>query len=253
MVDAHVQTFTLELKEFLKGDPTVDQIHQFVSGQSVLTCSQQFSIFKSLAKPDGQGVSNEIQKDTLFGIHPSFAALCGGWKSFAKRDLKINLEATKNGWRLNGYLNPDKSNYIRGDIQRIIHAQPCAMCGSVHKIQTDHKNGRKDDKRVWNKDTQLLSDFQPLCQHDNLRKKNICERCIKTGLRPDARKITLLRKCPFGWSEGGEKYDTKYGCKGCIWYDVLDFLGKYEYALSQSKPCTLSFPSINTITLFPVQ
>ena len=252
MIDAQTKTFTTELNEFLKNNPTVEQIHQFVSKEPILTCSQQFNIFKNLASPNESGVSKEVDRDTLFGIHPSFAVSCGSWKSRAKRDMKMVLLTTDKGWKLNGYLNPNKSDYIRGDINRIIHGQPCAMCGSIHNIQTDHKNGRKDDPRVWNKDTQLLSDFQPLCQHDNLRKKCKCENCLKTGMRPDARTITFFRKSPFGWSEGNERYDTEHGCRGCVWYDVLDFLEKYEFAISHKKQNVMvSFPGMNQLVSFP--
>lgn len=222
-----------EVLEFLKTNPSNDDIHDFLSHDLIISPRIQLEIFKHIAKPNDKGVSGVISNDILFKIHSSFAAYHGSWRSYAKRDMGLNLCLSKDGsgYYLNGYLNPDKSDYIRPDIHREIKRHPCARCGSKHTLQTDHKNGRKDDPRVWNFETQTVHDFQCLCQDDNLKKKSACEKCLKCGLRPDARNMPEFRLSPFGWTEGGQEYDEVHKCHGCVWHDIEDFRLKYEIAM----------------------
>lgn len=222
-----------EVLEFLKTNPSNDRIHDFLSHDYVISARIQLEIFKYFAMPNDRGVSKVVPNDILFKLHPSFAAHHGSWRSYAKRDMGLNLCVAEDGsgYYLNGYLNPDKSNYIRPDIHRAIKKYPCVKCGTRHRLQTDHKNGRKDDPIVWNPETQTVHHFQCLCQVDNLKKKSACEKCLKCGLRPDARKMPEFRLSPFGWTEGGEEYDEVHGCHGCVWYDVEDFRIKYEIAI----------------------
>lgn len=54
------------------------------------------------------------------------------------------------------------------------------------RIEVDHKDGRKDDWRVSNPDTQSFTDFQPLCKAANDVKRQICKECKLTNQRWDA-------------------------------------------------------------------
>ena len=62
---------------------------------------------------------------------------------------------------------------IRDDIHKIIKSKPCVVCGSKSHLVTDHKNDLYNDLRVLNSKTQILDDFQCLCNHCNLQKRQI--------------------------------------------------------------------------------
>ena len=62
---------------------------------------------------------------------------------------------------------------IRDDIHKIIKSKPCVVCGSKSHLVTDHKNDLYNDIRVLNSKTQTVDDFQCLCNHCNLQKRQI--------------------------------------------------------------------------------
>lgn len=62
---------------------------------------------------------------------------------------------------------------IRDDILKIIHLKSCIECDRKEDIICDHKNDLYNNERVLNTKTQLLSDFQPLCNGCNLLKRQI--------------------------------------------------------------------------------
>ncbi|GAA8717702.1 hypothetical protein HpDR94a_09560 [Helicobacter pylori] len=83
------------------------------------------------------------------------------------------------------------------------------MCGARGnsentQIEIDHKDGRKDDLRVSDLNTQTLDDFQALCKACNDKKRQIGEKCKENGHRFDATKI-LGNRYPF--YEGAFEYD----------------------------------------------
>jgi 5-methylcytosine-specific restriction endonuclease McrA len=47
------------------------------------------------------------------------------------------------------------------------------MCGSHSNTVIDHKNDLYNDETVLNVDTQTIDDFQVLCTHCNLLKRQI--------------------------------------------------------------------------------
>ncbi|GAA6834951.1 hypothetical protein HpBTM70_14030 [Helicobacter pylori] len=72
------------------------------------------------------------------------------------------------------------------------------------QIEVDHKDGRKDDLRVSNLNTQTLDDFQALCKACNDKKRQICKKC----------------KDRYPFYEGAIEYD---GCVGCYQYDPIQY------------------------------
>src|SRR5574344_202836 len=62
-------------------------------------------------------------------------------------------------------------------------------------------------------DQELMDHFQLLTREHNLLKDRKCMECKKTLLRPPFLEI------PF-WYVGDAHYSTKFGCKGCGWYDA---------------------------------
>ncbi len=57
------------------------------------------------------------------------------------------------------------------------------------QIEIDHKDGRKDDLRVSDLNTQTFDNFQALCKACNDKKRQICKKCKESGYRFDATKI----------------------------------------------------------------
>ena len=61
---------------------------------------------------------------------------------------------------------------IQQYIQQKIRNLSCVVCGTQNTI-CDHKNDLYNDERVLSLETQLITDFQPLCNHCNLQKRQI--------------------------------------------------------------------------------
>lgn len=71
-------------------------------------------------------------------------------------------------------------------------------------------------------ESEILNKFQLLDNASNLRKKQMCESCAESGIRPSMYGIDFYYK-------GTQKWDTKIpergsnaekGCVGCPWYDI---------------------------------
>lgn len=88
------------------------------------------------------------------------------------------------------------------------------------KIEVDHKDGRKDDWRVSNPQTQDINDFQPLCKAANDVKRQICKECKQKDIRWDA---TNILGNPYPFYKGDEHYTNELGCIGCYQYDPVAY------------------------------
>jgi len=115
--------------------------------------------------------------------------------------------------RLLGTSTPKKTASIPKIARDTYSRCNCAHCGTGSNIQIDHKDGRKHH---GGKNT--IDDFQPLCQHCNLVKREHCKECTKVSKRFDARLLGYRT----GWILGGRSY-TSAGCIGCYWYDAQAF------------------------------
>ena len=96
------------------------------------------------------------------------------------------------------------------------------VCGKSEntKIDIDHKDGRKNDDRISNPNTQELEDFQPLCKAANDIKRQICKRCKETNIRWSAKNILGN---PYDFYRGDENYTDELGCVGCYQYDPVAY------------------------------
>ena len=128
--------------------------------------------------------------------------------------------------RLTGYNQEDHFlQNIRPDIKEEINRRKCVMLGvngtsENTRIEVDHKDGRKNDMRVSDMETQKLSDFQPLCKAANDIKRQICKKCKETDLRWDAKN---LAGNPYSFYKGDEHYTKALGCEGCYQYDPVEY------------------------------
>jgi hypothetical protein len=196
-------------------------------------------LFLELAQPDENGVSRWVNSSEFVGDYKKLELGNGGsWfrrsSSLAK---EFNVESDKSMTsgnridrvRLNGFNTSHTksiSQAIRSDIKKAISSQRCAVLGTNrscdHKVEVDHKDGRKDDLRVMNVETQKLEDFQPLSKPANDAKREFCKKCKESGIRFDAKILGYS----VSTTVGTLNYDINIGCIGCFWFDPVAFRQK---------------------------
>lgn len=197
----------------------------------------KIQLFLELAQPDENGFSRWVlvsefvdeYKDLFFtGNGASWARSDGtlGKTYIIERDNKLTNSNAIDRIRLAGF-NPQAefNRNIRAEIRKYYGKQKCVVLGtSTPKPQTDHKNGRLDDLRVGNIETQTFEDFQPLSRHANTAKRQHCKVCEDTGNRFNAK----LLGYPVSVAEGKLEYEKPLGCVGCFWHDPLAFRKKLK-------------------------
>lgn len=101
---------------------------------------------------------------------------------------------------------------IREDIRKTICDERCVILDIGTNIECDHKDGHYDNMNNASKDTQVISDYQPLSKAANDAKRSHCNKCKKTGKRYDATRLGYSEPYVFG-------DENTPGCDGCYWYD----------------------------------
>jgi hypothetical protein len=190
--------------------------------------------------------------DSIFN---SYGSLCKHFKiqrykkNFNRTDKSINWELSKEEEkeRDNDLKQLPESNYspitvthirvfgilemkttnddeIRKNIRAIINKQPCVNCGTNTNVECDHKNSLKNDPRVTNTKTQILYDFQPLCRHCNLVKRN-----AEKKAKADNKRFSGKNLCySVDFTEGDETLDINdpNWYIGTYWGDCVAFKKK---------------------------
>ena len=188
------------------------------------------NLFLELAEPDQEtGISRWVGINEFVGRYDNLKF--GNGADWARSDGTLaktyNLERDNSitpgnrvdRIRLNGYrLDEVGSQQIRADIRKEIRKRRCVVLGTSNP-EVDHKNGRKNDLRVMNLETQVLDDFQPLSKAANDAKRQFCKECRDTESRYDAKKLGYS----ISFTKGGLRYENELGCIGCFWYDPIDF------------------------------
>lgn len=193
-------------------------------------------LFLKLSQPDNNGFSRWVSVDEFVGEYVDLQLGNGGsWcrasSSLARRyivefDKTLTSGNSIDAIRLNGFNNNITFNQnIRQDIKDYYKNKKCVMLGingssENTKIEIDHKDGRKNDPRVSNFETQELNDFQPLCKAANDVKRQICKQCKITNKRWDAKNI---QGNPYSFYCGDENYSDDLGCVGCYQYDPVEY------------------------------
>lgn len=115
---------------------------------------------------------------------------------------------------------------IRTDIRRRLAGAACVVCGSTSQVVVDHKNDMYNDPRVLNVHTQTMNDFQCLCTHCNLQKREVSKKTKMSGIRYGATNIPHLAVFGIDFVEGGSVYDRDDidAMKGTFWYDPIAFV-----------------------------
>ena len=126
---------------------------------------------------------------------------------------------------------------IRTDIKRYHKSTGCVVCGSHSDLVIDHKNDLYNDLRVLNTSTQTIEDFQCLCNHCNLQKKQISKVTRKTMRRFAATKIQSLAIFDIDFIEGDESLDISNvnAMVGTYWYDPVEFMKQINKKLRNTK------------------
>jgi|LakMenE01Jun11ns_1017448.scaffolds.fasta_scaffold9951034_6 hypothetical protein len=131
-----------------------------------------------------------------------------------------------------------RNNVINRTINKKIYKEiiknNCIICGSNTDIICDHKNDLYNDIRVLNTKTQIYNDFQPLCNHCNLQKRQIAKIEEQNNKIYSAKNIKRYLEYNFEFPWEKKYYDKKdINCKkDTYWYDPVEFERKiYKYLL----------------------
>lgn len=200
-------------------------------------------ILERLFKINKKGVSEfiNINEQSLYGKGcKSFEVFMFQSKngvSYLRKDSAIcrkylversydNKTGSLTGFKLIGYNHkPYYSRHISYNIRKRVlekYGFRCIWCGSKHRLEIDHKNGR------YNTKTDKIADFQILCKSCNDKKRERCNKCRQTNCRYNVQKeiSSILYKCAFIC--GNEKYNARQGCKGCFLHDIEDFYVNHD-------------------------
>jgi len=186
-------------------------------------------------KPDQYGISEWKTRDELSNssLQLSTNGNCRHGKFFhdsrfiwEKKIKKRKVVAI----RTNGFdvYNNDNINKraIRKDIKDHHYKTGCVCCGSKSDLVIDHKNDLYNDPDVLNMKTQKISDFQCLCRHCNLQKRQVCINTKKNNKRYRATNIPQLKIFGIDFIAGDETFNINdiNALKGTYWYDPIAFM-----------------------------
>ena len=119
---------------------------------------------------------------------------------------------------------------IRSDIHTHHKKIGCVVCGSHSDLVTDHQNDLYNDPRVLDAKTQTIDDFQCLCNHCNLQKRQVSKVTKEIGKRIGATAIPSLSIFGVDFVEGDETFDETdiNAMIGTFWYDPVEFMKKIK-------------------------
>ena len=155
--------------------------------------------------------------------------------------------------RLYGYQNSNYTRPIRKNIREIICKQRCVSCGTNNNIEPDHKNGLYNDPRVLSTRTQTLDDFQALCRHCNLEKREIIKQMKKIGKRIPATIHPAYKILGVEYTCGDDTLNPldPGAMVGTLWYDYVAFTrdakGLLLYKDSIANKEMTKVPTMNTL------
>jgi hypothetical protein len=123
------------------------------------------------------------------------------------------------GIKIHSLKTKNTSRPIREDIKEYYKIQACVVCGSNSNLICDHKNDLYDDTRVLDRKTQKLEDFQSLCTHCNLQKRQVCKKEKETKTIYQAKNIPMMSV--FNPPDVTKKEDS-------YWYDPVVYCKKIK-------------------------
>ena len=197
----------------------------------------RFQQVLSVFKPDLQGVSEWLTREELQQAGVLSQKTNGLFRhgvAFGRPEFKWLKEpqrGTIKKLRVDGYSNNGKEmgRPIRKDIrEELFSVYPrCIVCGCSNSLVIDHKNDLYNDPRVLNSETQVKDDFQVLCNHCNLQKRQVSVRTRETGKRQPASQISSVAIFGYDFIDNrGTDLDINdpTAMVGTYWYDPLAFM-----------------------------
>ena len=195
-------------------------------------------------KPDRQGNSEWVSVDDLppslkWGGNGVFRhGVFGGDNRYIweKYPTKHKIKHIRTSGFSNDYLYGHKRP-INKDIRKKFEGCPCVACGSFNQIVIDHKNDLYNNIRVLNVDTQLVEDFQPLCNSCNLKKRQVCKMTWERGERYGATNIPQFDPWGIDFVKGDKSINFKDpdAMVGTYWYDPVEF-NRQVYNIISTRP-----------------
>lgn len=162
-------------------------------------------------------------------------------KKKIEEEFKEKCQITKGNkvyyFKIFGIKDESLGRPIRKDIIEHYKKKSCCVCGSNSDLVCDHKNDLYNDPRVLDTKTQTLDDFQSLCNHCNLQKRQVSKDTRATGKRYGATKIPSLEIWGIDFTTGNETFDPKdiNTMVGTYWYDPIDFMKKIKEKINKEK------------------
>ena len=197
----------------------------------------RFQQVLSVFKPDLQGVSEWLTREELQQAGVLSQKTNGLFRhgvAFGRPEFKWLKEPQRGPIkkiRIDGYSNNGKEmgRPIRKDIrEELLSKYPrCIVCGCSSSLIIDHKNDLYNDPRVLNSETQIKDDFQVLCNHCNLQKRQVSVRTRETGKRQPASQISSVAIFGYDFIDNrGTDLDINdpTAMVGTYWYDPIAFM-----------------------------
>ena len=197
----------------------------------------------ALFKPDKDGRSpwvprGKIKENNILDWGKNGAARHGvffgdkryNWEKEGKRSITALRTTGFSDDYLYGATRP-----IRPDIRKHHKKNGCVVCGSHSDLVPDHKNDLYNNPLVLNTKTQTIDDFQCLCNHCNLQKRQVSKKTKEIGKRIGATTIPSYAVFGIDFVEGDETFDEKdiNAMVGTYWYDPVEFAKKIREKLKQ--------------------
>jgi|AntRauMFilla1563_2_1112583.scaffolds.fasta_scaffold03055_3 hypothetical protein len=232
-------SFCYNLEYYNENIKSIIKIQKFITKQpkpkilyKKLT-KRQFLV-NEIFQPNKYGISKWISRNELSktALKLSNNGNCRHGKFFNDTRFIWEKQKEKNtvvSLRTNGYdkyNNNINNRNIRKDIKTFHYKTGCVCCGSNSDLVIDHKNDLYNDPRVLNITTQNIYDFQCLCNHCNLQKRQICKDTKKYKKRYGATNIPQLKIFGIDFIDGDETFNPNdiNALKSTYWYDPIAFM-----------------------------
>ena len=156
--------------------------------------------------------------------------------------LAAFLENNKGNGIIGIYVHSKRTNIekrpIEYNIKKEIANKSCVVCGTKTSIVCDHKNDLYNDERILNIKLQSITDFQSLCNHCNLQKRQVCRDEFKDGKIYSAKNIERYKQYPFEFPWEKKVFDKNdiYCKNDTYWFDPVEFNRKIYCYLSYVIP-----------------
>ena len=224
-----------------KNEQLVEKINATIASIEKLTKKQRE--VDALFKPDEHGRSDwvsreKIRENKILDWGKNGAGRGGVYFSdkryFWEKKGKRSIEALRTIGFSDDYLY-GATRPIRTDIRKHHKKNGCVVCGSHSDLVTDHKNDLYNNPLVLNTKTQTIDDFQCLCNHCNLQKRQVSKKTKEIGKRIGATTIPTYAVFGIDFVEGDETFDEKdiNAMVGTYWYDPVEFAKKIREKLKQ--------------------